>query len=88
MQRDDLELQRRNLQKAMKDFERIEIASPLVVDQKTRKENKQKLDQCQKRLEDIAIEEHDIGRALARARRKVEREEGIGSGLWVRRVTD
>ena len=71
----------------MNDLQQIENASPLVVDQKTRKANKVRLDEYKKRLEEIEIEEHEIGRAIARARRKAEREEGVDSGLWVRRVT-
>jgi len=85
--REDLTVQRRNIQKVIQELKRIDVASPLDVDWKTRKENKKKLDERQERLEEIEREEHEVGRALARTRRKAEREEGIDSGLWVRRVT-
>ena len=86
-QRDDLSLQHKNIEKVMKELQQIDRASPLEVDWSTKKANLKRLEECKVCVEEIEREEHEVGRALARARRKAEREEGIDSGLWVRRVT-
>lgn len=86
-QRDDLSLQRRNIEKIMNQLQQIDKASPLEVDWSTKKANLKRLEEFKVCLEEVEREEHEIGRSLARARRKAEREEGIDSGLWVRRVT-
>jgi len=86
-QRDDLSLQRRNIEKIMNQLQQIDKASPLEVDWSTKKANLKRLEEFKVCLEEVEREEHEVGRSLARARRKAEREEGVDSGLWVRRVT-
>ena len=86
-QRDDLGLQHANMQRVINGLLKVELASPMVVDEKTRRQSRKRLQEYKARLGEIEREEHDVGRALVRARRKVEREEGVDSGLWVRRVT-
>lgn len=86
-QEDDLSLRRRNIQKIITELQQIDSASPLDVDWKTVKANKLKLVERQTQLAEIEREQHELGLAIARARRKAEREDGIESGLWVRKVT-
>ncbi|KAJ9621312.1 hypothetical protein H2203_007364 [Taxawa tesnikishii (nom. ined.)] len=86
-QRDDLSLQHANLQKLINSVLKVDLASPLVVDEKMRRAAKKRLEGLKERLGEVEREEHEVGRALARARRRVEREEGAESGLWVRRAT-
>ncbi|GAB7339382.1 hypothetical protein MBLNU457_6021t1 [Dothideomycetes sp. NU457] len=86
-QRDDLSLQRRNIEKIMSQLQQIDKASPLEVDWSMKKANLKRLEDFKVCLEEVEREEHEVGRSLARARRKAEREEGVDSGLWVRRVT-
>jgi len=85
--RDNLAVQRKNIEKVIVQLQQIDRASPLEVGWKTRKENQLRLGEYKALLEEVEREEHDVGRCLARTRRKAEREEGIDSGLWVRRVT-
>ncbi|KAF4553744.1 Hypothetical protein D9617_6g094760 [Elsinoe fawcettii] len=86
-QEEELAMRRRNTLKIIKELQQIDSASPLDVDWKTVKANKKNLEERQTQLADLEREQHEIGLAIARARRKAEREEGIESGLWVRKVT-
>jgi len=87
MQDSEVGLRRRNIQKVIADLQRIDKASPLDVDWKTSKANKKKLEDCQMLLDDLVREQHEVGLAISRARRRAEKEEGGECGLWVRRVT-
>lgn len=82
-QEKDLLQQRRNVERAIVDMEKIEKASPLDVDFSQVRNAKKKLDEHRKRLDEVRLEEREIGVAISRARRK----EGEEEGLWVRRVT-
>lgn len=75
--------QRRNIQRAIADLSKIENASPMDVSFAEMKEAKKKLEELRKTLEEVQLEEREIGIAIARTRRK----EGGEEGLWVRRVT-
>ncbi|KAK8192741.1 hypothetical protein M8818_007913 [Zalaria obscura] len=86
-QLNDLQFQHNNLARLIAETLKIDFASPLVVDERTRREARKRLEELRERLGDVEREEHEVGRKLTRARRRVEREEGEGSGLWVRRVT-
>ena len=79
----DLLLQHRNVEHAIVELEKIEKASPLDVDFSQVRDAKKKLEGHRKRLDEVKLEERDIGVAISRARRK----EGEEEGLWVRRVT-
>lgn len=81
----DMSLQRRNIEKAIVENSKIETASPMDVAFSEVRQAKKELEILRVRLEEIRLEEREIGIAIARARRK----EGYGEeeGLWVRRVT-
>ena len=88
VQQQNLIHQRRNVQKGITELEKIERASPMDVPFATVRDTKRKLDEHRRRLEEILLEERDVGVRITRARRKEEREEGWdGEGIWVRRVT-
>ncbi|GAB7356440.1 hypothetical protein MBLNU459_g7210t2 [Dothideomycetes sp. NU459] len=87
-QRDDLGVQHANLQRVITELQKLDRASPLEVDEKSRRKNRQKLEEFIEKLEEVQREEHTVGMALARAVRRADRAEGgEGSGLWLRRVT-
>lgn len=84
---DELDLRVANIQKVMVELQKVDRASPLEVNEKMRRENKKKLEQIRTRLEEAQREKHEIGMALARARSRLQKEEGESSTLWLRRVT-
>lgn len=84
----DVQQQRRNLTKAITDLEKIEKASPLEVPFAQVRDARRELERLRRRMDEVGVEEAEVGRAIVRARRKEEALEGFqGSGLWVRRVT-
>ncbi|KAI7341148.1 hypothetical protein KC354_g17131 [Hortaea werneckii] len=84
----DLLHQRRNVSKTIQDLERVERASPMDVSFATVRDAKRKLAEFRARLEEVGLEEREVGIAISRARRREEAAEGgEGGGLWVRRVT-
>lgn len=83
-----LALQRMNVEKGVRDLEKIEKASPLDVPFATVRDAKKRLGEYRARLADVKLEEREVGIAIARARRREEQENGgEGESLWVRRVT-
>jgi hypothetical protein len=81
-------LQRRNVEKGIRELEKVERASPLDVSFGAVRDAKKRLEEYRKRLAEVKLEERDLGIAVARARRKDEKENGgDGESLWVRRVT-
>jgi len=84
---DELDLRVANIQRVMVELQKVDRASPLEVNEKMRRENKKKLEQIRTRLEEAQREKHEIGMALARARSRLQKEEGESSTLWLRRVT-
>ena len=79
----DLLLQRRNVERGIADLEKVQKASPLEVDFSAVRDAKRKLEEYRKRLDEVKLEERDIGYAISRVRRK----EGEEEAFWVRRVT-
>ncbi|KAK4547596.1 hypothetical protein LTR36_000553 [Oleoguttula mirabilis] len=79
----DLTRQRRNVEKGISELTKIEKASPMDVPFATVRDAKKKLGEHRRRLEEVTLEEREVGIAISRARRK----EGEEEGLWVRRVT-
>jgi len=79
-------MQRRNIERAIADLEQVEFASPLEVSFATVRDAKRKLEQHRDTLQEVKMEEMDVGIKIARARRREDYEDGEGS-LWVRRVT-
>ncbi|SMR45816.1 unnamed protein product [Zymoseptoria tritici ST99CH_1E4] len=75
--------QRRNLERAIFEWSKLENASPMDVPFATVRDAKKRLEQLRATLAEIRLEEREIGIAISRARRK----EGEEEGLWVRRVT-
>jgi hypothetical protein len=82
----NLVMQRRNIERAITDLEQVEFASPLEVSFATVRDAKRKLEQHRETLQEVKMEEMDVGIKIARARRREDFGEGEGS-LWVRRVT-
>jgi hypothetical protein len=82
----NLVMQRRNIERAISDLEQVEFASPLEVSFATVRDAKRKLEQHRDTLQEVKMEEMDVGIKIARARRREDFDEGEGS-LWVRRVT-
>jgi hypothetical protein len=82
-QEKDIQLQRRNIEKAIVEQEKIEKASPMDVTWDEVRRAKKKLEEHRKTLGEVKLEEREIGIKIARVRRK----EGEEEGLWVRRVT-
>lgn len=85
LQEEDLELRRRNINRAIFELTKINTLSPLEIDWKTRKANEKKLDEHRQALRAVRHEEHEVGVALTRARRRMD--DGTDTSMWVRRVT-
>lgn len=85
-QEQNLLLQRRNIEKAIMDLERVEKASPLDVSFAQVRDARKKLEERRLVLSEVKREEMELGIKIARARRKEDFGEGEGT-LWVRRVT-
>lgn len=79
----DKQHQRLNIQKVIAELEKKEHASPLEVSFAELREAKRKLEGYRRVLEEVKLEEREIGIRISRARRR----EGEEEGLWVRRVT-
>ncbi|KAF2859928.1 hypothetical protein K470DRAFT_199488, partial [Piedraia hortae CBS 480.64] len=77
----DLAQQRRNVQKTISELAKVEKASPMEVDFATVRDAKKRLVDYQSRLDEVILEETEVGILISRARRS---EEG---NMWVRRVT-
>ncbi|KAF7192052.1 hypothetical protein HII31_06697 [Pseudocercospora fuligena] len=75
--------QRRNIEHAIVDLEKIQKASPMQVSFAQVRDANNKLQELRATLEEIKLEEREIGIKVARARRKEGDEE---TGLWIRRV--
>lgn len=75
----------------MAEFTKVETASPLTVPFASVRVAQKRLRDYRERLAEVKLEERDVGVAIARARRREEKEgfgvAGLGEGLWVRRVT-
>ncbi|CAK1360314.1 hypothetical protein CB0940_06379 [Cercospora beticola] len=82
---EEIIFQRKNIEKAIVENAKIESASPLDVTFSEVRAAKKELESLRARLEEIKLEERDMGIAIARARRKGGFDDG--EGLWVRRVT-
>lgn len=85
-QSNQLDLRVSNMQRIMDEMLKVDKASPLEVSEKSRRENRKKLDLFQADLEAVQHERHEVGMALARARVRLDRERGEESSLWLRRV--
>ncbi|KAF2487953.1 hypothetical protein BDY17DRAFT_320463 [Neohortaea acidophila] len=83
----DAVLQRRNVERAIGDLEKVERASPLDVPFSTVRDAKKRLAEYRTRLDEVRLEERNIGIAIARARKREEEVDGDET-LWVRRVTN
>lgn len=85
-QEQNLLLQRRNIEKAITDLEKVEKASPMEVSFATVRDARRRLEERRLVLSEVKKEEMELGIKIARARRKEDFGEGEGT-LWVRRVT-
>lgn len=85
-QEKNIVMQRRNIERAITDLEKVEHASPLEVSFATVRDAKRRLEERRETLREVKMEEMDIGIKIARARRREDFGDGDGT-LWVRRVT-
>lgn len=85
-QEKNIVMQRRNIERAITDLEKVEHASPLEVSFAAVRDAKRKLEERRETLREVKMEETDIGIKIARARRREDFADGEGT-LWVRRVT-
>jgi hypothetical protein len=74
--------QRTNIERLVTSLSALETASPLDVSFGQLRDAKRKLEELRVTLDEVKLEEREIGIAISRARRK----EGEEEGLWVRRV--
>jgi hypothetical protein len=74
--------QRTNIERLVISLSAMETASPLDVSFGQLRDAKRKLEELRITLDEVKLEEREIGIAISRARRK----EGEEEGLWVRRV--
>ena len=79
----DIAHQRKNIEKGIAELVKTEKASPMDVDFATVRDAQKRLEEYRRRLEEVVLEQREVGIAISRARRK----EGEEEGLWVRRVT-
>jgi hypothetical protein len=88
-QLDDLNRQRRNVERLISDLTRPEASNPLNTNFKIEREREKRVAALKGELMEIEMAKHDIGLRLHRANRRQEREQGYEgfTTLWVRRVT-
>ncbi|KAE9975051.1 hypothetical protein EG327_008562 [Venturia inaequalis] len=88
-QQNDLQQQRFNIQRIIKDMEKPEQQNPLYTDFRARKEKDRKCESLKADLSEIIAQEHDVGLRLHRAWKRREKEDPNApqSILWVRRAT-
>jgi hypothetical protein len=84
---ESLELQKKNMENLFKKLEGVDLASPIEVSEKMRRENRKKMSEVRIRQDEVQRELFEVGRLLSRARAKAEENDG-STGLWLRRVTD
>lgn len=84
---ESLEAQKTNMQKLLKELEKVDSASPIDVSERMRRENRKKMSEVRIRQDEVQRELFEVGRLLSRARAKAEEADG-STGLWLRRVTD
>ncbi len=76
------------MERAIFELEKVGKASPLDVPFATVRDAKKRLAEYRIRLDEVRLEERDIGISIARGRRREEKEQGgDGETLWIRRVT-
>lgn len=87
-QQDNLRIRRNNVYKLLTDLNNMAPPNPMITDFKRMRLVEQRKKEFARELEDIKVEEHDVGLKLHRAVRKREAlDPNGGSALWVRRVT-
>lgn len=88
MRLERLETHKSSMQRLLEELKKVDMASPLEVTEKMRRENRKKMNEVRARQDEIQSEIFEVGRLLSRARAKAEQAEGQSTGLWLRRVTD
>jgi hypothetical protein len=85
----DLTTQKNNVQRVLRDLSAPGASNPLVTNFKVEREREKRIQALRDELNEISLQEHDIGLKLHRAQRRREQEEGYEgfTTLWVRRVT-
>ncbi|KAI9792115.1 MAG: hypothetical protein M1833_001263 [Piccolia ochrophora] len=87
-QASNLRHRRNNIQRIMRDLEKIALSTSITYSTQTRNDARARLQRYSDELAEIVKEDHDVGLRLHRAwRRRDYKENREPSGLWVRRVT-
>jgi hypothetical protein len=88
-QMEDLTTQRTNLERVLRDLTAPGASNPLTTNFRVEREREKRIQAIRDELNDISLQEHDVGLKLHRAQRRREAEEGYEgfTTLWVRRVT-
>lgn len=88
-QQNDLQQQRFNIQRIVRDLEKPEKQNPLYTDFRARREREKRCDSLKADLSEVIAQEHEVGLRLHRAWKRREKEDPNApqSILWVRRAT-
>jgi hypothetical protein len=88
-QMEDLTTQRMNLERVLRDLTAPGASNPLTTNFRVEREREKRIQAIREELNDVNLQEHDVGLKLHRAQRRREAEEGYEgfTTLWVRRVT-
>ncbi|QDS69112.1 hypothetical protein FKW77_010286 [Venturia effusa] len=88
-QQNDLQQQRFNMQRILRDLEKPEQQNPLYTDFRARREKDKRCESLKADLSEVIAQEHDVGLRLHRAWKRREKEDPNApqSILWVRRAT-
>lgn len=86
--KDELDLRISNVERVLKEVEKVDKASPLEVTERMRRANRKRMEEVRTAMEDARRERHEVGCALARAYSKIQKEEGVQSALWLWRITE
>jgi hypothetical protein len=85
----DLTTQRNNVERVLRDLTAPGASNPLTTNFRVEREREKRIQALRDELNEIGLQEHDIGLKLHRAQRRREEDEGYEgfTTLWVRRVT-
>jgi hypothetical protein len=86
---EDLRTQRGNVERVLRDLTAPEACNPLTSNFRVEREREKRVAALRDELNEIGLQEHEVGLKMHRAQRRKEREEGYEgfTTLWVRRVT-
>jgi hypothetical protein len=85
----DLTTQRNNVERVLRDLTAPGASNPLTTNFRVEREREKRIQALRDELNEIGLQEHEVGLKLHRAQRRREESEGYEgfTTLWVRRVT-